>query len=231
MKTYNFEEYIKVLKDSKLFKTFSDESLNMLLQSISCKITSYYSEDVIFSEGEKCTNLSIILSGEIEIQKLEPSGKVLTVSNLHEGEVFGENLLFGDRNFYPMDVISKKQSTVLHISKDYVEKLCTTNTDFLNTLLRTLSNKAVALSSKLKQIGLKSLRQKICDFIYISYKKTGSNKIKLNMSKKDWADKLGVQRPSLSRELMKMKEEQIIDYDKDHIYVLNLEALKDTLNS
>ena len=46
------------------------------------------------------------------------------------------------------------------------------------------------------------------------------------MSKKEWADKLGVQRPSLSRELIKMKEEGIIDYDKDTISILNSSALK-----
>lgn len=227
----HIKEYAPVLKHCKLLKSFSDQDLMELLKSSFCKINSYGEEDILFSEGEKCNNLSIILKGEIEIQKLEPSGKVLTVSNLHEGEVFGENLLFGDRNAYPMDVISKKPSKVLHISKDYVQKLCITHTDFLNTLLNTLSNKAVALSSKLKQIGLKSLRQKICDFLYINYKKTGDSKIKLNMSKKDWADKLGVQRPSLSRELMKMKEEEILDYDKDYIYILDLEALEDILNS
>ncbi|WP_242850146.1 Crp/Fnr family transcriptional regulator [Clostridium polynesiense] len=231
MKNHNIDIYINIMQGSKLFKAFCRESLEALLKSSFVKISYYESEDVIYSEGDKCTNLSLVLQGEVEIQKLEPSGKVLTVSNLNEGEVFGENLLFGDKNFYPMDVISKKNSTVLHITKAYVERLCRENADFLNTILRILSNKAVALSSKLKQIGLKSLRQKICDYLYTNYKDTGSNNIRLNMSKKDWAEKLGVERPSLSRELIKMKEEGIIEYDKENIRILDADALEDALNS
>lgn len=47
------------------------------------------------------------------------------------------------------------------------------------------------------------------------------------MSKKDWAEKLGVQRPSLSRELIKMKEEGLIDYDKEKIFIKDINAIKE----
>ena len=47
------------------------------------------------------------------------------------------------------------------------------------------------------------------------------------MSKKDWADKLGVQRPSLSRELINMKKDGLIDYDRSKIIILDLEEIKD----
>jgi Mn-dependent DtxR family transcriptional regulator len=46
------------------------------------------------------------------------------------------------------------------------------------------------------------------------------------MTKKDWADKIGVQRPSLSRELIKMKEEGIIEYYKNIIIIEDLKALE-----
>ncbi len=31
------------------------------------------------------------------------------VATLNRGNVFGENLLFGDRNFYPMSVVAKEK--------------------------------------------------------------------------------------------------------------------------
>jgi Mn-dependent DtxR family transcriptional regulator len=49
------------------------------------------------------------------------------------------------------------------------------------------------------------------------------------MTKKEWADKLGVQRPSLSRELIKMKDECIIDYEKDIIFIKDLDLLQETM--
>lgn len=96
----------------------------------------------------------------------------------------------------------------------------------MNEFLNTVSNRALGLSSKLKEISLKTIRQKICEFLLIQYTQTGKTKINLGMSKKDWADKLGVQRPSLSRELINLKEEGIIDYDKDSITILDIDSLE-----
>lgn len=225
----NSNSYMTVLKNCKLFINFSEKEINDLLSNKSTHIKSYPSGEIIFSQGEECIVLSIVLEGEVEIQKLEPSGKVLTVSKLLSGDVFGENLLFGDKNHYPMNVVSKKNSRILHIPKPSVAALSQSHTAFMTSFMQTLSNKAVALSSKLNEIGLRSLRQKICDYIYSDYNKTSSNKINLTLSKKEWAEHLGVQRPSLSRELMKLKEEGIIDYDKTSITILDEETLKDIL--
>lgn len=219
------------MKKCRLFNSLDEKALLEILQSPSSRIMIYDNGNVIFSQGETCSNLSIVLLGEVEIQKLEASGKVLTVSNLKIGDVFGENLLFGDKNKYPMNVISKASSAVLHLSKGYVEELCQKSPGFLTTLMQTLSNKAVALSSKLNEIGLRSLRQKICQNIYSLYTINNTKSFPLEMSKKEWAEKLAVQRPSLSRELIKLKDEGIIDYDKNTITLLDIEAIEDILHS
>lgn len=61
--------------------------------------------------------LSVVIEGKIEIQKLDSNGNILVVATLNRGNVFGENLLFGDRNFYPMSVVAKENSQVLHIKR------------------------------------------------------------------------------------------------------------------
>ncbi|MDU7965210.1 MAG: Crp/Fnr family transcriptional regulator, partial [Clostridium perfringens] len=173
--------------------------------------------------------LSVVIEGKIEIQKLDSNGNILVVATLNRGNVFGENLLFGDRNFYPMSVVAKENSQVLHIKKDYIYKLCSSNEAFLRELLRILSNKALNLSSKLKQVTMKSIREMICNYLLKKYNKEKSTTIKLEFSRKDWADKLGVQRPSLSRELMKMRDAGLIDFSKNIIEIKDLEGLKATL--
>ena len=176
--------------------------------------------------GEYCDFLSVVIEGKIEIQKLDSNGNILVVATLNRGNVFGENLLFGDRNFYPMSVVAKENSQVLHIKKDYIYKLCSSNEAFLRELLRILSNKALNLSSKLKQVTMKSIREMICNYLLKKYNKEKSTTIKLEFSRKDWADKLGVQRPSLSRELMKMRDAGLIDFSKNIIEIKDLEGLK-----
>jgi len=46
------------------------------------------------------------------------------------------------------------------------------------------------------------------------------------MSKKDLAEKLGVQRSSLSRELNKMRRDGLIDFNANYIIINNLNLLK-----
>lgn len=217
-----------LLMNLPLFESFNQNDLDILLNSKDVKIISYCKDEIIFMEDDICLNLSIILKGNIEIQKVDPSGKLLSVASLKTGDVFGENLLFGDKNIYPMTVSTKSESLVLHISKDLVAVLCQQNLDFLYSFLRILSNKAIALSSKIKQVTLKTIRQKICEFLYNEYSHS-NNKIPLNMSKQEWAYNLGVQRPSLSRELIKLKEDGIIDYEKDYVLILNVQELKENI--
>jgi len=46
------------------------------------------------------------------------------------------------------------------------------------------------------------------------------------LGREEMADLLNTARPSLSRELMKMQEEGIIEIDKKHIIIKNIEALE-----
>lgn len=219
-------DFSKLLITMSLFKNFSSENIVNFIRRSNCRLLNYNREDLIFIEDEHCNNLSIILNGAVEIQKIDASGKILTVAKLYTGDAFGENLIFGDKNSYPMTVVSKDSTVILNISKNAVIELCQTDTTFLNEFLRLLSNKAFSLSAKIKEVTLKNIRQKICEFLLWKAGTQKATTISLDMSKKDWAEKIGVQRPSLSRELIKMKEEGLIEYEKNSIYIKDIDTLK-----
>jgi CRP-like cAMP-binding protein len=223
----NIKNYISTLKNVDLFKDFTEEGLISLFSKITYKIEKYSKGDLILAEEDTCTTLNLILDGTLEIQKMDSSGKVLSIAEFTTGDIFGEMLIFADKNTSPINVLSKTKAVVLHIQKDAVVSLCQSNASFLYEYLRIISNKAIILNLKLKEVTLKTIRQKICEFILAQYKSQKSLKIKLTMTKKDWADKIGVQRPSLSRELIKLKEEGIIDYDKDIILIKDLDTLEE----
>lgn len=223
----NIKEYINVIQNATLFNSFTQENLSSLFNAIPYKLEKYGKGDIILAEDDACNTLNLILQGTVEIQKMDSTGKVLSIAEFTEGDIFGEMLIFADINTSPINAISKTKSVILHINKNSVLSLCRSNESFLSEYLRIISNKAMILNLKLKEVTLKTIRQKICEYILNQYKVQGSLKINLNMTKKDWADKIGVQRPSLSRELIKMKEEGIINYDKDIIVIEALDALYD----
>lgn len=215
--------YISLLKKIDLFKDISFENIDNLFTKDLYSIKNYKKNSIVYLQNEKCTTLDIILKGTVVVQGIDSKGNVLTISDFNVSDVLGGNLLFSHKNFYPMTVIAKNNATVLHIKKDLILKLCQNDINFLNHFLQSISDKTLILTDKIKSISMKTIRECIIDFLtYESYSQN-SKTIKLEMTKKELAEKFGIQRPSLSRELSKMRRDGLIEYDTHSITIKNLE--------
>lgn len=216
-------DFISILENTELFKDISMSTINHLFVQDSFNIKTYRKNSVIYFQNEKCVTFDIVLKGIVSVQSTDEKGNYISISDFTIGSELGGNLLFSHKNFYPMMVLAKTEVTLIHLKKDLVLSLCQSNTTFLSKFLHSLSDKTLILTNKIKTLSLKSIRQCIIDFLmYESYVQK-SNVIKLEVTKKDLAEKFGVQRSSLSRELNKMRKEGLIEYDAYSITIINLE--------
>lgn len=219
------QTYIPLLKNIDLFKDLSFEDLDHLFTKDLYEIKNYKKNSVIYFQNEKCTRFDIILKGTILVQEIDLKGNALTISDFTVGDVLGGNLLFSHKNFYPMTVLSKSDSIVLHIKKELILKFCQINIVFLNNFLQSISDKTLILTDKIKALSMKTIRQCIIDFlIYESFSQKSST-IKLEHTKKELAEKFGIQRPSLSRELNKMRKDKLIEFDAHSITIIDIASL------
>lgn len=218
-------DFIPILKYIDLFKEFSVQNIKDLFTLDTYYIKKYKKSSIIYLPNEKCNTFDIVLKGTISVQGIDDNGSNILISTFTTGNMIGGNLLFSHENFYPMMVLSKTDVTLLHMKKELVLKLCQQNTNFLTNFLQAISDKTLILTDKIKTLSFKSIRQCILDFLIYEYYAQNNNKIKLQLSKKDLAEKFGVQRPSLSRELNKMKKEGLIEYDAYSITILDINTL------
>lgn len=217
--------YMPLLKKIDLFKNIPFEDINHLLTKDLYDIKNYRKNSVIYFQNEKCTSFDIIFKGTILVQGIDSKGNVLTISDFTVGDVLGENLLFSHRNYYPMTVLTKTDATILHLKKDLILKLCQIDINFLNNFLKSICDKTLILTDKIKSLSMKTIRQCITDFlIYESYSQN-SKIVKLELTKKELAEKFGIQRPSLSRELNKMRRAGLIEYDAHSITIIDMNGL------
>ncbi|WP_246578280.1 helix-turn-helix domain-containing protein [Clostridium frigoris] len=72
---------------------------------------------------------------------------------------------------------------------------------------------------------MKTIRQCLIDFLLYESFSQNNLIIKLELTKKELAEKFGIQRPSLSRELNKMRMDGLIEYDAHSITIINYESL------
>lgn len=223
------EEIIKTIKKNQLFIGLNNETIKNVLKEIKYYIKTYSKGEIIANEDDECRSLSLVLSGTVEIQRLYSNGKYIVLSRLLEGDVFGEALVFSKAKTYPATVIALSECMVLFINKNDVLKICSNEEKILENFVSLLSDKVFILNSKIKSISFKSIRQKVINYILNEAKEQKSNSIILKNTKEEIASLLGIPRPSLSRELINLRDMNYIEFNRKKITIFDIENLEEEL--
>lgn len=211
---------IDLIRNTTLIKSLSYGDVLTNLKNGKFKIVSYKKNSVIHFDGELCSKLEIIISGKVVIDRIEESGNLLTISEFYKDDILGGNLLFSKNPYYPMTVSTQLSTDILEIDKEVLFELFCNNPVFLRTYLELTSDRAFILGDKIKHYVNKTIRESIMNYLNYESKKQKSNHIKLNITKKALAERIGVQRTSLSRELAKMRKDGLIVFDRNSITIL-----------
>ncbi|MDD4493696.1 MAG: Crp/Fnr family transcriptional regulator [Eubacteriales bacterium] len=209
----NFDNYVDAVSKIDLFSDFSKDELYSAFDSSKYRISRYDKGQIIHLQNEQCNSMGIILDGRVSVQKIDENGSILKISVFLGGDILGANLIFSNRNFYPMTVVAESKSVVLHLYKELILELSQKNVGFMIRLMTAISDRTLVLTDKIDAISFKSIRQRVLDYLKYECYLQKSNTITPGISKKDFADRLGVQRTSLSRELNKMKKDGLIEYN------------------
>ncbi|MHC1720854.1 MAG: Crp/Fnr family transcriptional regulator [Clostridiaceae bacterium] len=223
------EKYTESLKKCIIFQNIEENKLQTILKEISAKAEKYSKNQTIALEGDACNSIGIVLEGTVEIQKIFLSGKTLTISKLSQGDIFGEVIVFSKFKVYPSTIAASSKATVMFISRNEISRICTMDTDVLTNFMELLSGKILMLNNKIKNLSFDTLREKICSYLMDEYQKQKSKNIFLPLSRKELAEYLGVQRPSLSREFINMKDEGLIDFYRNNVTLLDVSAIENYL--
>ncbi|GAA0077479.1 Crp/Fnr family transcriptional regulator [Clostridium sp. CTA-5] len=223
------ENIIMKIKENEFFKGISEENIENVISNIQYFLKSYVKGEVIASEDDKCNTLGIILDGIVEIQRIYLSGKYIVLKRLKNNDVFGEALIFSKKGSYPATIMAFSNCTVLYIKKEDIIKLCLKEEKFLENFMSLLSNKVLMLNSKIKNISFKSIKHKVINFILEESKKQKSKTIVLKESKEEISSNMGIPRPSLSRELMQLRDMEYIEFDRNTIKIININGLEEEL--
>ena len=214
------KQNINLMRKATLLNSLSDNVIATNLKNGKFKVVSYKKNSVVHFDGETCSKLEIILLGKVVVDRIDESGNLLTISEFFSDDILGGNLLFSKNPTYTMTVTTQLPTEILEIDKEVLFDLFFHNPQFLRTYLEHTSDNAFILGDKIKHYVNKTIRESVMNYLNYEIKRQNSNHIKLNITKKALAEKIGVQRTSLSRELAKMKKDGLIKFDRDSITLL-----------
>jgi CRP-like cAMP-binding protein len=197
-----------------------------IFNSENYRIVQYDKGQIIHLQDEMCNTIDILLKGRAAVQKIDEEGNILKINVFSGGSILGANLIFSSSNFYPMTVVAESQTVLLHVYKELIMELSQSNINFVIGLMRVISDRTLILTDKIDAISLKTIRQKILDFLRYEYSLQKSNVLRITMSKKELAERFGIQRTSLSRELNKMRKDGILEYNARTITLKRMDIIK-----
>jgi len=206
---------------TQLMKPLGLARVQELLKTGRIRLATLAAGCLLHFEGEVCTRLEVIVDGEIRIERIDEQGNLMTIAQCHRNEIIGGNLLFSSNPCYPMTLTATRDTVLLTMGKDILFELLSQNVLFLRAYLELTSDRALVLGSQIRHYVNRPIRACLINYLKQAYDLQKTNPIRLDLSKKMLAEKIGVQRTSISRELAKMRDEGLIRYDKDTVTILD----------
>jgi CRP-like cAMP-binding protein len=165
------------------------------------------------------------------VVKENAAGERIIFSILKKGELFGEMAAFSGSGRWPATIIAQTDCIVMYVPSDKLvgqcAASCTGHRKLVMNMLGILSRKAITLNRQLEFLSIRSMRARIAAFLLEQYKKSGQATFMLDMNRNEMADFLNVARPSLSREMCRMRDEGILDFHRSSVQIRDIGALKD----
>lgn len=189
------------------------------LQCLDASEKTYLKDEHILCLGESVEQFGVILSGNVYLYNVNSLGERNILFEMKRGDLLGGSLVFSQDNIAPYGAVCVKECTVLVLNPTQVisnHQGCHFKSLIMKNLLFLISEENKSLRNKLDMASIKSLREKIYHYLYLQASIGKQNAFTIPfVNRSDFADYLNVNVSALSRELSRMKEEDILDFYKN----------------
>ena len=192
---------LKELQRFELFSSCSEAVLQELL-SLPYRRKEYKAGDMVVRVGDTCDWLMLLAEGNVESRMGAQSGKEVVIEKMQAPMILAPAFLFAKNSTIPVEVSMTTDGVVWYIHREAFFKFMTAHPDVLKRFLEILSDRSHFLSGKVRSFAVKSLRDRVLDFIR-------QHDAITNVA--EAAEMLGVARPSLSRLIADLQDEGVLE--------------------
>ena len=180
--------------------------------------------DIIHFENENINHVGIVISGAVDMIKEDIWGNRTMLVRIRENEVFGETFACGTDN---LSIVTFQVSEDAHIlfmpfgrMMCRCSNACPSHQRLIENMVRVIADKNRDLMRKVEAVSKRSIREKLLSYLSIQAQTQGTRYFEIPLGRIELAEYLCVDRSALTRELVKMRQEGIIDYDRNWFRML-----------
>jgi CRP-like cAMP-binding protein len=225
-----YEKQLSALRECKLFAGHSEQQIRELLPCFQVRIEQYQKGETIAVAGDDQIVFGIVIFGQIQIQKEDYTGNRLIIGLFGPGEVFGEVAVFAGTTSWPNTVLAQVSCEVMFIPYQKLSQpccqICQSHQLLIANMLRIVAQKALTMNGRIGFLRLRGMREKLAAYLYEQDTLNKSHTFMINMNREQLADYLNVSRPSMSRELGRIRDAGVIDFYRSSFTIKDIAALR-----
>ena len=217
-------EFIPVLKKTKLFSGVGEEDISTMLSCLETKLRRYKKGEYVLRQGEHLSDILVLAQGSLYIQRDDHWGNRSILGHIGVGEIFGEAYAAPESGPLLNDVIAVEDSAVFFFDVKRVISTCSSacrfHTMVVQNLFYAISEKNRSLIQKLDHMSRRTTRGKLISYLSEEAGKQNSESIIIPFNRQQLADYLSVDRSAMSSELCRMRDEGLLEFEKNRFRLL-----------
>ena len=222
-----------VLEKTALLSSLSREELQTLAARTVRKLFS--AGELLFSEGEPCNGLNIIARGKVRIFKTSVNGREQVLAVNVPGESVAELPVF-DGGPYPASGVAIEDAEIAFISRRDFNAYCIEHPEVALKMLSVVGGRLRRLVGIIEELSFTTIRQRLIALLVKLAQNEGKKtergiEVHLPATHQELANQLGTVRELISRNLMRLQAESLLEVDARLIVVRDLRGLIALLES
>ena len=209
---------------SPLFHGIKQDELNAMLSCIGYHIGTFKKGDIVAFEGDNLKHIGIVMKGSVDMVKEDLWGNKTMLLRMGKDELFGETFACGSDSLSVVTFLVSEDAKILFMPFDRVMHSCTMACQFhhrlIENMVKIIADKNRDLMRKVDVVSKRTIREKLLAYLSIQAQVQDSRYFEIPLGRVELAEYLCVDRSALTRELVKMKDEGLIDYDRNCFRIL-----------
>lgn len=222
--------------NKKLFEkpVFIYSPLNeVLTASKKKKIIVFEKEEILFNENEMCGGLYFVITGKIKIVKTDLSSGQCLLFIAKPGDFLGLHAIINE-DMHTTSACALTKSTVCFIPADEFMEIVESNNTVKLVVMQLLCKRIDQLEDKVAMRSERPTDSRLADSLLsllTAHGTDSNNVIRIELKSDDLASMVGTSKAYLHKIINEFIKQKIISYELNKIKILDLQRLKDMLET
>jgi len=216
----------QVLRRSRLFARLGDSEIDAILAHAT--VVRHGEGDQIFAKGDPGNSMMAVLKGRVTISAPSPDGRQVVLTDMREGDVFGEIALL-DGHERTADATATTDCELLVVPRRSLLALLERRPDLCIDLLVMLCERLRQTDEQVEDLAFLDLEARIAKVLVRLAEENSddqsSKPVGVRISQRALGERVGGSRESVNKHLQDWKRSGIIALGKGSIVIRDLEAL------